>query len=175
MTGDLRDMVKGALSGIEELGLKIPGYAGYKEKELRREADKLLRMKLARDYEEQLRRLGRLQLELTNRGRLASIVTLERATMKLQLLIDRIKTASYGYSGFFDAVKIKEDQLDALYDFDSALAESVARLSALLDQLAEKVRTEDVTAQEAGDLIALLEELNITWSHRQDAVLEIEA
>ena len=175
MNGDLRDKARSALRKIEELSLQIPGFAGYKEREIRREADKLLRMKLARDYEKQLRRLSGLQLELTNRGRLAPLITLERAVMKLQLLIDRIKTASYGYSGFFDAVKIKEEQLDALYDFDSELAEGVTRISTLLDQLASTIEAEESTAQQAGNLVALLDELNNTWSRRQDVVLEIEA
>jgi len=175
MNGDLRDKARSALRKIEELSLQIPGFAGYKEREIRREADKLLRMKLARDYEKQLRRLSGLQLELTNRGRLAPLITLERAVMKLQLLIDRIKTASYGYSGFFDAVKIKEEQLDALYDFDNELAEGVTRISTLLDQLASTIEAEESTAQQAGNLVALLDELNNTWSRRQDVVLEIEA
>ena len=175
MNGDLRDKARSALRKIEELSLQIPGFTGYKEREIRREADKLLRMKLARDYEKQLRRLSGLQLELTNRGRLAPLITLERAVMKLQLLIDRIKTASYGYSGFFDAVKIKEEQLDALYDFDSELAEGVTRISTLLDQLASTIEAEESTAQQAGNLVALLDELNNTWSRRQDVVLEIEA
>ena len=32
------------------------------------------------------------------------------AIVKLQTLIDRVKTASYGYAGLFDAVRIKEAQ-----------------------------------------------------------------
>ena len=174
MTEDLRDKITGGLRKFEELTLKIPGYGGYRQKELRRDADKMLRMRLARSYEEQMRRLGGLQLELTNRGELSAVMALERVSLKLQLLIDRMKTASYGYSGFFDAVKIKEEQLDALYEFDSGLAEGADRISDLLDRLTEKLHEEEGVFQETADLVALLEELNTTWSHRQDVVLEIE-
>ena len=175
MAADMRDTVKKGLRKIEEVAQKIPGYSGYKDKELRREADKLLRMRLARDFEVQLRRIGAAQLELTMRGKLNAVVTLERATLKLQLLIDRIKTGSYGYSGFFDAVKIREEQLDALYEFDSGLAEGVTGISDLLDELDSQVRQDEAVDAPARDVIALLEELNNTWSHRNDSVLDIDA
>ena len=44
---DLRETVGANLSGFESLVHKIPGYKGYKDKELRREADKLLRNEVA--------------------------------------------------------------------------------------------------------------------------------
>ena len=44
---DLRQTVSDQLGGLESLALKIPGYKGYKEKEMRREADALLRQHLA--------------------------------------------------------------------------------------------------------------------------------
>ena len=40
---DMREVVAGGMSGLEKLINKIPGYHGYKEKEMRRDADKLLR------------------------------------------------------------------------------------------------------------------------------------
>jgi len=83
---------------------------------------------VARKYEEQLKRLGEVQYQLTARGRLASVVTLERAVMKLQYMIDRIKTASYGYKGVFAAVKVDEAALDKLYAFDEGMLAGVDEL-----------------------------------------------
>lgn len=172
MVKDLRETVEGAVGGFEKLARKVPGYKGYKEKELRREADKLLRLHVAWGFEEQLARLNGIQMELTNRGRLASLVTLERCVMKLQMLIDRIKSASYGYSGLLDAIKVKEKELDALYEFDSQLEDGIARVSGLLDDLAAAAQAEEETAMPSGDLVALLDELNSTFSGRQDVLLE---
>lgn len=171
MLDDLTEKIQASQNKFENLVAKVPGYAGYKQKEQRREADKLLRLHVARQYEEQLRRLNEVQYALTSKGRLASIVTLERAVMKLQLLIDRIKTASYGYSGLFDAVKVDEAVLDRLYDFDLAMLEGVSELSALLDKLSEAAAVEANTAAEANDLVAALERLNTTFSQRHDVIL----
>ena len=51
---DLRQTVSDHLGGLESLASKIPGYSGYKEKEMRREADSLLRQHLAGQLAEQL-------------------------------------------------------------------------------------------------------------------------
>jgi hypothetical protein len=171
MLDDLTEKIQASQSKFENLVAKIPGYAGYKQKEQRREADKLLRLHVARQYEEQLRRLTEVQYALTASGRLASIVTLERAVMKLQLLIDRIKTASYGYAGLFDAIKVDEGVLDRMYEFDLAMLEGVNELATLLDRLSTAAETEATTAAEANDLVATLERLNTTFSERHDIIL----
>src|SRR5512137_524818 len=115
---DLKDRIQKAYNTVEQKMKDVPGYKGYKEKEVRREADKLLRLQVARGLEEQRRRLNRVQMQLTNAGRLSALVLLDRAMMRLQLLIDRLKTASYGYAGLFSAIKVKEAELGALYDYD---------------------------------------------------------
>ncbi len=171
MSGDLTEKVQASQSKLEELASQIPGYGGYKRKEQRREADKLLRMHVARQYEQQLSRLNEIEYGLTEQGRLGTIVALERAVMRLQLLIDRIKTASYGYAGLFDAIKVDEAALDRLYDFDEAMLTGVDRVGALLDSLAEAAEAEEPTVQ-ANELVAELEALNNTFSQRHDVILE---
>ncbi|MCD6520197.1 MAG: hypothetical protein J7M05_09785 [Anaerolineae bacterium] len=168
---DLLGKIQSSMNKVEELAAKIPGYAGYKQKELRREADKLLRLHVARKFEEQLHRLNDIQYTLTGKGRLASVLTLERAGMKLQLLIDRLKTASYGYAGLFDAIKVDEAALDKLYAFDAAMLEGVEKVAKLLDRLAEAAEAEERTPPEANELIRELEALNNTFSQRQDVIL----
>lgn len=172
MLGDLTEKVQGSQSKFEKLVSRVPGYSGYKQKEQRREADKLLRLHVARQYEEQLSRLNTIAYDLTSKGRIAAIMPVERATTKLQTLIDRIKTASYGYSGLFDAVKVDEAALDKLYDFDSAMLDGVGQVKTLLDTLADAVASGAAGTAEAQALVMALETLNSTFSHRQDVILE---
>jgi len=171
MLDDLTEKIRASQGKLEDLASIIPGYKGYKQKEQRREADKLLREHVARKYGEQLERLNRLQYDLTAHGRLASILTLERAVMKLQLLIDRLKTASYGYAGLFDAIKVDEAALDKLYEFDQSMLEGVGQVAALLDKLAEAAQAEASTSAEANDLVTTLEMLNSTFGQRQDVLV----
>lgn len=171
MSGDRKGRIEAAYNKLENLVKDVPGYKGYKEKEVRREADKLLRMQVARGLEEQRKRILGIQLRLTNAGRLEVLVILDRATMKLQLLIDRVKTASYGYAGLFDAIKVRETELDALYNFDAALLGSIDKIKTLVDGVAVAEKDEDVV-QTGNALLNTLEEANTTFSQRQDVVLE---
>ncbi len=172
MQEDISETIKGAQNKFEKLVSSIPGYAGYKRKEQRREADRLLRLHVARQYEAQLGPLNSVQQTLASRGDLSSILPLERAAMKLQLLIDRIKTASYGYAGLFDAIKVDEAALDRLYEFDLAMLDGAGRVSAAIANIVQAVEGEGSAAGSVNALISELEALNTTFSHRQDVILQ---
>ena len=169
---DLRDRIQKAYNVVEEKMKDVPGYKGYKAKEVRREADKLLRLQVARGFEEQQRRLNRVQVQLASAGRLGPLVLLDRALMRLQLLIDRLKTASYGYAGLFAAVKVKEAELDALYTYDASLLSGVDQVKGLIDTVAAATTDADVT-KAGNDLLVALDEFNEAFGKRQDVLLKI--
>jgi CII-binding regulator of phage lambda lysogenization HflD len=170
--GDLRETVQGALGGLENLTKKIPGYKGYKDKELRREADKLLRMEVADKLDDQRKRLTELQNRLISQAQIEFLDDLERAVMKLQLLIDRIKTASYGYAGLFDAIKVKEEQLDALYEFDNKMLDFVGEIAADVDRVASAISAKEGIGDAITDLVDTAEQANLTFGHRDEAILQ---
>jgi len=130
---ELLNKISGSRGGLEKLVGSIPGYKGYKEKEMRREADRLLRETLARKYEEQWSRLNGVQKRLLSSGGIEYLDDVESAANKLRGFIDKLKTAAMGYSGFFDAVKVKEDALDKLYQFDNALSDGLLQVSGTID------------------------------------------
>jgi hypothetical protein len=169
---DIMGKVTGALGEFEKLVSQIPGYEGYKDKELRREADKLLRKQLATRFDEQRRKLSGLQSQLVSSAKLEYIDDLEGAVMKLQTLIDRIKTASYGYAGFFDAIKVKEAQLDALYKFDSALMAEVDKLAAAIDKVSSALSAEEGQSEAINELVAKLQSINDTFGRREEVILQ---
>jgi hypothetical protein len=171
MLGDLTEKIQSSQNKLEQLANKIPGYAGYRQKEQRRDADKILRMHVASQYDEQLDNLNRIQNELVTAGDLTGMMLLERAVSRLQLLVDRIRTASYGYAGLFDAVKVDDAALDKLYDFDNAMADGVAGLSTILDQITSAVAAGGPVQEPGKALAQELERLHRTWSERQQVLL----
>jgi hypothetical protein len=172
--GDLRDTVEGALGGLEGLAAKIPGYKGYKDKELRREADKLLREQLASRLGEQRQRLSEVQNRLISQALIEYLDDVERAVSKLQLLIDRVKTASYGYAGLFDAIKVKEAQLDALYEFDNSMLGFVDEIAADVDQVESAISAREGIGEAISELVETAEQANRTFGHRHEAILQAE-
>lgn len=115
----------------------IPGFGGYIERQNRRDADKLLRDTVAQRFEEQHKRTSQLQTDLVSAGKIEYVDDMEKAAIKLQTFIDKISRAPRGYSGLFDAVKINEKELEAIYQFDAAffdLAEQVGRANDNVEQ-----------------------------------------
>jgi hypothetical protein len=108
----------------------IPGFKGYMERQSRRDADKLLRETVADRFEQQWGRISALQREFISSGDIGYVDDLEAAAIKLRTFADRVRRASRGYSGLFDAVKINEEELGRLYEYDAqmlGLAEEVGR------------------------------------------------
>ncbi|MEW5961899.1 MAG: hypothetical protein AB1801_29610, partial [Chloroflexota bacterium] len=130
---DLRDTLSEHKGGLEKLLDKIPGYGGYRDKELRREADALLRQHVAQQLAGQLRRAEAVTGQMLTGPGLSHLDAIGQGNTALQTLIDKVKTAAQGYAGFFDAVKINENELDALYQFDEQMLQKVDEVAAAID------------------------------------------
>ena len=118
--------MKGELSLIERIALYIPGYRGYKERNLRREEDRAVRGELSRAIQGTKQDLATIQRELASQPEL--MLDLERIRTKVDRYDISIKKAVNGYSGFHDAVKVMEDDLDALVKWDARLIEDIKLL-----------------------------------------------
>lgn len=165
----LLDNVKDEMSGLEQLIAKIPGYKGYKEKELRREADKLLRDHIVNRMRTVKTQLDGLQQDLIGAGKFDLLDETGSAATQIQTFIDRVRTAAYGYGGLFDAVKVKEDDLDRVYEFDNALLGYADRIENAIGNARAGVEGED-----ARSLILMVRDLareaNTTFDGRQDVL-----
>jgi len=140
----LLDNIKGKMSGFENLVGKIPGYKGYKEKELRREADKLLRDAIVSRMRTVKTQLDGLQTDLIGAGKFDLLDETGSSATQIQTFIDRVRTASYGYSGLFDAARVDEQALDSVYEFDNALMGYVERIENAIATARENLNGEDV-------------------------------
>lgn len=166
---DLMGKITGDRNPLEQLVSKIPGFSGYMERESRRTADKMLRETVVQRYEEQWGRVSELQRQLIAEGQIDLIDNLEAAAVKLRTFIDQVRTASYGYSGFFDAVKVNEDALAKLYAYDNALLDSVAGVRSAIDNLAASIGSDGLPAA-IRHLTSLGQELNDTFAKRNEAL-----
>jgi len=164
------DKIEGESTGLGQLASKIPGFSGYIERSRRREADQILRQTVAARLEETRLQLGNVHQELS-RDIVKAIDYAEplgRADTRLMGLIGKIKDAPEGYAGFFDAVKIKEDDLARVYGFDESML-------AYCDQISVDVSTLEQAVLDDGDidnsirtLDDTLREANTAFTTRQE-------
>ncbi len=146
---------------------KIPGFKGYIERNNRRSSDKLLREMIAREYEVQYQRISGVQRALISAGELGAVGELENAAIKLRQFIDRVRTASYGYAGIFDAIKIREAELETVYQFDAMLLEKYNEIARAIDNVEASVGTDGQTAA-IRNLIAHAQEAIEAFNKRSD-------
>lgn len=143
---DLFEKVTGDQDIFKKLASKIPGFKGYIERSNRRAADKLLRETIAERFEEQWRRISALQTDFISQGELIYVDDLEKAAIKLRTFIDKVRRASYGYSGFFDSVKVNEDDLARVYEYDNAMFEMVDEVGRGIDNVEASMGTDGLPA-----------------------------
>lgn len=170
MLNDLFERIKGDQDVFKKLGSYIPGFNGYIERQNRRAADKLLRETVARRYEELWGRASNLQTELVNQGKVAFLDDMERAALALRTFADKIKTASYGYSGFFDAIKINEAELTQLYTFDAAFFELANQIGGALDNVEASLGDEAGLPAAIRHLITLAKGAVETFDRRYEVI-----
>jgi small-conductance mechanosensitive channel len=131
----IEERVEESKNWFERAAQHVPGYRGYKEKELRREADKIQRLYVAERLEEARKALEKVQLDLTNRGSLELLSIIDATSRRLRTSRDRVQFADYGYAGMFDAVKVGQQKLDELYQFDVQLQERSRSVEELATEL----------------------------------------
>lgn len=172
---DLFGKIQGESTGLGKLLEKIPGLDGYLEKGRRREADQILRDTISARLEQARLDLGNTQAEL---GRdivkaMDHAEALGRADTGLRGLAGKVKDAPQGYAGFFDAVKVKEDDLARIYAFDENMLNFADQIQADVNALAKAVRDNGDIGGAVSVLNSNVQEANNTWGQRDEVILGI--
>jgi len=121
----------------EKLELIIPGFKGYKQKELIREDDRLVRNYLyntIKNAEDTIRSYLPAALE----GKIPlSVSDLNNLAKDLNSIGTKIRAAPSGYSGYFDRVKITENELSELKKLDEELVSTCEEVLSLAKKILE--------------------------------------
>lgn len=164
------EKAKSEMGGIEHFVSTLPGIKGYRAKDMRRDADKQVRDALASRLASRRSKLTSLQNDLLTSGGLLWMDDMERVVGRLQLFIDRVKTASYGYAPLFSLNKIKEDDLDRLIQFDQALFDQVGALDEAIGGLEKAVQANDGIKEALAAVGDVVNGLNETFNRRSEVV-----
>ena len=167
---DLFDKVSSQMDFVKQLASKIPGFSGYVERQNRRAADKLLRESVSARFEELWKRTSKVQTDMVDAGMIALMDDMEQAAIQLRTFADKIRTATYGYAGFFDAVKIKEAELTQLYQYDLAFFDVAEQIGRALDNIEASMGDEEGLKAAIRNLISLAREAVTTFDRRYEMI-----
>ncbi len=146
MSDQIYDKVDSDLDPFKKIASKIPGFGGYIERQKRRDSDKLLRETIADRFDQQYQRISSLQRDLISEGEIGYVDDLEASAIKLRTFSDRMRRATRGYSGLFDAVKINEEELALLYQYDTQMLDLVDEVSRAIDNVEASIGSDGLPA-----------------------------
>ena len=129
--------MKGDMGLFERIKLYIPGYKGYKEKNLRRDADRAVRAELSRAIQGSKMDLCEIQKGVLNDFDM--MMDVERIRTKVDRYDVDVKKAVNGYSGFHDSVKILEKDLDRVMEWDAKILEDIHALREATENILDAV------------------------------------
>lgn len=159
----------------EKLLMIFPGYRGYKEKELIRETDKIVREHLYRRLKFIIDLLRNTQVELVSRNKLTEAGEIERLVYYADTVASRTKHAPHGYKPLFHVVKVDEKDLAKLLEHDLSLSEVIDKLSQNAESLREKALLgEDIRAI-IKDIYELIRQYELKLAERDNIIIGIGA
>ncbi|MBI5837264.1 MAG: hypothetical protein HZB25_08470 [Candidatus Eisenbacteria bacterium] len=122
----------------------LPGYRGYKERELLREDDRAVRDHASAGMRKSADVLRRLSAEHLRHGPDELLKATDWLSVELRTLADATALAPGGYGSLFDRKQVKQEELGQLLALDldllRGLLEVEARVSGLEDSVAEPGR-----------------------------------
>ena len=150
---------------------KVADFVGYYDRERRRDADKLLRDTVADRYEVQWDRVSAIQARMVSAKMLEYVDDVETAAIKLRTFIDKVRGAPRGYAGFFDAVRINQDELDSLYQYDLELLDYADRVAEAVDGLEAAMDSTDDIPAAIENLVSVATRATRAYDRRTEVVL----
>lgn len=172
---DVYAQAKSQMRLSERIAAALPGFRGYKEKELRRESDKLIRNNLTLKLSKDKDNVRSIAQRIADKRYLDVLPDIDRLTAKMDRITEKVNHASYGYSGFYDIVKIKEEHLDKMIIFDNQLFDEVNALTVSIDDLKSQLLSGNYSnlkdkIQSITDKFELLED---TFDKREQVILGV--
>lgn len=163
-------------SMFEQIAMHIPGYRGYREKNLRRDTDQLIRNNINGILRTGVKDLEASYRDAVNCFPFADAERINRVLLKMDAATQRILHAKYGYSGIWQAAKVQENELSELLRFDASLIEISRGLKSETATIKELIRAKDLRgALDLADrLEAKIEEFEQVMLGRDEIVIGVQ-
>ena len=136
---DLRKRVKEDRGLIKKIEMAIPGFRGYRKREDLRIADSLLRKQLADDLKGLGTGIEGCRRDIIRNMEIDLLEDVARIVNNIQLTENRVRHAEQGYTGISADYRIKEEELNNMYEWDLFLLNDIDKIRESIDSLRSAV------------------------------------
>ncbi len=154
---------------LGRLGSLVPGYAGYADREKRRESDQALRLAVAARLGAARAALDRRTAACARTGRFDVLDLLDALSRRVATLADTVRHAPAGYAALFDAATVGAAELDRLYASDLEVRDACERVVDESERLPAAV---DAAALDRAN--AAVSDAEAALQRRTDALREVK-
>ncbi len=172
---DILEEGKSQMRVSERILDQLPGFRGYKEKEIRRESDRLIRNHLYLRLTETRTRLSRIFQVFSDRRAFDVLTDMDRLMAKIDRVKEKVNHASYGYSGFFNIIKVREENLDRMISFDNELIDDVEKIVESVSNLESEINDQkfESSKQQIQSLADTLQAFENAFDSREEVILGV--
>ncbi|MCK5774434.1 MAG: hypothetical protein KAH57_11645 [Thermoplasmata archaeon] len=160
---DIRKIITTDQGWIKKIQSSLPGYKKYRNCEDLRSADSLLRQELSSELEGVEKQIKESRNHLSRSMEMDLLNIIGELVNISHRVTEKVRHAQQGYSPWISAdVRIEEDELNRLYEYDLTLFEEIDKLQNESDGLVGSCRSE---APDRKDKIASMKESIITFEN----------
>ena len=161
---------------LEKIMLVVPGFSGYKKREQRRDADKIIRDFLHSKLQEARNDLQDVYRAASEGEHSDDLKRIDHLMATFDRVSEKVNHASYGYHGFFDAIKIEEADLDRMITFDTQLVDGAKGVAERVKGVKGQVEAEvfDALGADVRELRKTIEEFERAFDQRKDVIDGVE-
>ena len=140
---DIREQVREDRGLLKKIQNVIPGFRGYRKREDIRAADSILRLQMADGLVKVREGLEESRQAMTDDYQTKNIDLVGGVINKARTLEGKVRHAEQGYTGFSPAVRIEEEELNRLYEYDASMIDTIQRLDSAQAILLSAVQARD--------------------------------
>lgn len=160
---------------LQKIMKLVPGWRGYRIKEERRNADRILRDQITERLRRAQETIKDIRTAVVDAGLEGAYTAIESLTSRTERLISEIAHADYGYRPYFDEIKIKEDDLMNMLRFDTWFVEQVQEFDRVSKEAVDNVADDSATAlKQIKALGRMITEMIGKWKSRTDVILGVQ-
>ncbi|SRR5579883_920835 len=173
-TPDLRDKVVESRGFLKKLQLSIPGLREYRKLEDIRAADELLRKQVFDKMDGAKSRLEALRKAMADKGDFASLTQIGSAISQLQQISGEVLHAQQGAAGISPNIRIDENALNKLYEYDYNFVNSAEQVFSVTDAAVSEYMGGTTTSQAIAIKVSqILDDFKHAWQVRMESVENI--
>lgn len=142
---NVKDQVSGSKGLIERAMMYIPFYGGYRKKNTRRDVDREVRNNVVKVLKGVKMDLGNVHRVVVESGDMNLSRDVERLRNKVDTQSSKIEKAVNGYSGVWATIKKKDEELDAIVEWDVKLLENADSLRKMSESMRDAFDNGDIS------------------------------